>query len=55
MKKEYTTPQAEKMEFNYTESVTASGGGCNWYITHTQVPEGCVVQLVKSWHPDTTH
>jgi hypothetical protein len=25
MKKEYNTPQAEKLEFNYSDNVTASG------------------------------
>ena len=28
MKKEYESPKAEKMEFNYSEAVVASGSGC---------------------------
>ena len=27
MKKEYSAPQAEKIEFNYSDNVTASGKG----------------------------
>jgi hypothetical protein len=29
MKKEYETPKAEKVEFDYQETVTASGNGYN--------------------------
>lgn len=28
MKKEYTTPEVEKVEFNYREQVVASPDGC---------------------------
>ena len=52
MKKEYDAPKAEKLEFNYSETVVASGTACDWFITHTQVLEGCTDVAVKSWHPD---
>ena len=52
MKKEYNTPKVEKMEFNYSEAVVASGTHCDWYITHTQGEEGCITSEVKSWHPE---
>ena len=29
MKKNYVTPIAEKIEFDYTQQVVASGGGCH--------------------------
>ena len=29
MKKVYETPKAEKLDFDYTETVTASQGGCS--------------------------
>ena len=48
MKKEYKSPKAEKMEFNYSETVVASGG-CNYFITMTEVPEGCKDREVTHW------
>ena len=34
MKKEYTIPMAEKLEFNYSETITASGhGSASWLHT----------------------
>ena len=41
MKKNYEAPKAEKMEFNYSEAVVASGTACDWYTTFTQQQEGC--------------
>ncbi len=51
MKKVYDAPKAEKMEFNYSDSVVASSS-CDWFITHTQHPQGCLDVEVKEWHPD---
>ncbi|MBR6707728.1 MAG: hypothetical protein IKI84_13795 [Clostridia bacterium] len=36
MKRDYETPTAEKLEFNYTDVVTASG-----YVTSQGTAEGC--------------
>lgn len=36
MKKSYTSPKAEKMEFNYSEAVVASTIKCNNETTYTQ-------------------
>lgn len=36
MKKSYKTPKAEKMEFNYSEAVVASGIKCNNETHYTQ-------------------
>ena len=30
MKKEYEAPKAERMEFDYSDVVTASSSGCHW-------------------------
>ena len=39
MKKEYTIPKAEKLEFNYTDTVTASfGNAMRWW---TEKGEKC--------------
>jgi len=46
MKKEYMKPEAEKVEFNYSDSIVASGGtfqdhnGYVWTYIHTPMP-GC--------------
>ena len=54
MRKEYEAPKAEKMEFNYSETVVASTPkACDWYMTLTQGYEGCTeVGPIKQWHPD---
>ena len=52
MKKQYGTPKAVKMEFNYSEAVVASGSACDWFITHTQGFQGCLSKEVEEWHPD---
>ena len=52
MKKGYEAPKAEKMEFNYSDAVVASGTSCDWFITHTQAFEGCEDTQVKSWQQD---
>lgn len=38
MKKEYEAPKAEKVEFNYSEAVVASGCG-NFHTVGDQFPE----------------
>lgn len=48
MKKEYTTPLAEKVEFDYSENVTASGAtsytttdmSTQWWECHTRYVYG---------------
>ena len=44
MKKEYKTPQVEKLDFNYAENVVASGTGnltdqatTNWWKCETRI------------------
>ena len=44
MKKEYKTPQVEKLDFNYSENVVASGAGnltdqatTNWWNCETRI------------------
>ena len=39
MKKGYEVPKAEKLEFNYSENVTASSG--HKYLLFTEVEKGC--------------
>ena len=40
MKKNYESPKAEKMEFNYSETVVARSGGCgNKHEVGDQFPE----------------
>ena len=52
MKKEYESPKAEKMEFNYSETVVASGG-CRWYITESDWNYvGCTEVTIKTWVGD---
>ena len=42
MKKEYNAPKAEKVEFNYSEAVVASGGKkCEWVIPMGDTYDGC--------------
>ena len=50
MKKDYESPKAEKMEFNYSDVVVASGSQkCDYFITYTQAYEGCRENKVKQW------
>ncbi len=53
MKKAYGTPKAEKMAFNYSEAVVASGTGCDYFITHTRGYDGCEEAEVTRWQQDT--
>lgn len=54
MKKEYESPKAEKMEFNYSETVVASGSGCGWRITKGDYNYvGCEEITLKTWAQDT--
>ena len=49
MKKEYDAPKAEKMEFNYSETVVASATACDFFKTTTQAVEPCSDKLVTKW------
>ncbi len=50
MKKEYESPKAEKMEFNYSETVVASGTGCGWRITKGDYNYvGCEENTYQTW------
>lgn len=42
MKKTYEAPKAEKMEFDYSEVVVASGTGCRWEIPMGDGYKGCI-------------
>ena len=43
MKKEYGTPKAEKVAFDYSEAVlAASNGGCHWEQPDGFTVEGCI-------------
>ncbi len=53
MKKEYEAPKAEKMEFNYSEAVVASGT-CDWEKIKTQSYEGCEETTSKPSYPIST-
>ncbi len=55
MKKEYGTPKAEKMEFNYSEAVVASGTGCDYFVTKTQTPTGCEDATLKVWYNENSN
>ena len=48
MKKEYVTPRADKMEFNYTENVTASGSGFT-LREYVQGYKGCNQTPTDNW------
>lgn len=48
MRKEYEAPKAEKMEFNYLESVVASGCGGVWR-EYTDGFEGCKSKETEHW------
>ncbi len=54
MKKNYESPKAEKMEFDYAEAVVASGpAGCTFYITKSDFNYyGCVEKDIKQWIGD---
>ena len=54
MKKEYESPKAEKMEFNYSDTVVASGSGCGWRITKGDYNYvGCEEITITTWAQDT--
>lgn len=52
MKKSYVTPRADKMEYNYSDKVTASGFG-NSYEEFTNVPDGCNDTPTGIWYVGT--
>ncbi len=50
MKKAYESPKAEKMEYNYSETVVASGTGCGWRITKGDYNYvGCEEKTFETW------
>jgi len=52
MKKTYEKPKAEKLEFNYTETVLASNGCGGAYQKYTQLARGCDKVPTGVWvHP----
>ena len=48
MKKEYEAPKAEKLEFDYSETVVASGCGGS-YRKHVDKYEGCRETPTDEW------
>ena len=52
--KEYTTPKAEKLEFNYSDTVTASGQG-HKYRLYTDNYYGCRTTETDIWVDDPTN
>jgi len=48
MKKNYVAPRAEKMEYNYSDKVTASGMG-NAYQEHIHTYSGCHDTPTNNW------
>ena len=50
MKKNYESPKAEKMEFNYSETVVASGGCGNKHMVGDKFPEDPCSSTI---YPDT--
>ena len=48
MKKDYESPKAEKMEFNYSETVVASTTGCRYIVTKGDFNYiGCDTTFIK--------
>lgn len=50
MKKDYVTPKAEKIEFNYSDTVTASSG--HKYRLYTDTYFGCRETETDIWVDD---
>ena len=53
MKKKYEVPKAEKLEFDYSEGITASTAGCGGiYQKYTDQEYGCQLTPTGEWvHP----
>lgn len=50
MKKNYESPKAEKMEFNYSETVVASNTQtCKFFITLSEDDYGCQSKEIRHW------
>ena len=49
MKKKYETPQVEKMEFDYSETVVASTIGYSYQL-YTDKYEGCQITPTGKWY-----
>ena len=54
MKKEYVTPTAEKMEFDYTNVVVASGDNCRTGGEYSETGLGCKENW-SQWMADVAH
>jgi len=44
MKKTYEAPKVEKMAFDYSDAVVASGSGCHWIGEHGWTDSNCYDQ-----------
>ena len=53
--KEYTTPKAEKLEFDYKDVVTASGSQGHKYRLYTDGYFGCRETPTDIWVDDPTN
>ncbi len=55
MKKEYVAPKAEKMEFQYSETVVASSVGCGGaYQLYNETYGGCNETPTGKWSHEFT-
>lgn len=55
MKKTYFTPNAERLEFDYTDAVVASGGQGHKYRLYTDGYYGCRETETDIWVDDPTN
>ena len=53
MKKNYESPKAEKMEFNYSETVVAASAGCR--TTHVVGDQASIADCNTQSYPDTLY
>ena len=50
MKQDYGTPKAEKMEFDYSETITASGASGHAYQKYIDAAYGCQTTPTGEWY-----
>lgn len=50
MKREYDSPRAEKVDFDYTETVVASNGNGEVYNNDAPGSGGWICECNNSWH-----
>ena len=50
MKKAYVTPTVEKVEFQYEQSVVASGSRCDWIQPYTKGDPYCKDETAGAGH-----